>query len=88
MGRRINSFPFCTAVLAVPLLALLSACAGTEPYDPLEEYEELVPATTVRPPAADAGQAEALAARGQYLVQLLGCSTCHTDGSPMSAPSV
>ncbi len=71
-------------------LLLIAACTAEEIYDPLEEYEELDPATIVGAPdarpgsvaPADRGQVE----RGQYLVQLLGCGACHTDGALIGAP--
>ncbi len=73
-------------------LLLVAACAAEEEYyDPLQDYEELDPATIVgapdaRPGAvapADRDQVE----RGQYLVQLLGCGSCHTDGALSGAPN-
>ncbi len=71
-------------------LFLVAACAAEETYDPLEDFEELDPATVLGAPdsrpgsvaPADRDEVE----RGQYLVQLLGCGSCHTDGALIGAP--
>lgn len=77
----------------IALFALLiAACAAKEDhYDPLQDYEELDQATIIGAPdsrpgsvaPADRDQVE----RGQYLVQLLGCGSCHTDGALSGAPN-
>jgi mono/diheme cytochrome c family protein len=68
------------------LLALLAGCATR---DPLAGYEELTPATVMEapPPASDqrARDPEQVA-HGRYLVELLGCGTCHTDGALIGEP--
>ncbi len=71
-------------------LLLIAACAAEDIYDPLEEYEELDPATIVgapdaRPGGVAPGERDRVE-RGQYLVQLLGCGACHTDGALIGAP--
>lgn len=68
----------------------LAACAGDEPYDPLEDYVEVEAATILDAPPALAGRyspdhAEQVG-RGEYLVELLGCGGCHTDGALVGAP--
>ena len=71
-------------------LILVAACAAEETYDPLEEYEELDPATIVGAPDARPGSFAPgdrdKVERGQYLVQLLGCGACHTDGALIGVP--
>lgn len=80
------SIPF-PAVLASVLLA---ACAGAARYDPLTDYEELESTTILDAPKPDAGsyapEHRFVVARGKYLVELLGCGACHTDGALEGAP--
>jgi mono/diheme cytochrome c family protein len=67
-------------LLTVPLL-LAVACAT--PESPLDDYEQLE-ATTIfdAPPTTGATPVNReAAARGKYLVELLGCGACHTDGA-------
>ena len=77
------------ALIALFLL-LIAACAAEETYNPLDEYEELDPATVVGAPDARPGGVSPanrdMVERGQYLVQLLGCGACHTDGALIGAP--
>ncbi len=78
------------------LLALLAfaGCAGDTaydpPYDPLEDYVEVEASTLLDAPPAAAGRYAPDRAdqvrRGEYLVELLGCGTCHTDGALVGAP--
>lgn len=75
-----------TAYLAATLV--LAACAA--PYDPLQDYEALEAATVVETPSAEPGSFSPAngeqVARGKYLVELLGCGVCHTDGALEGAP--
>ena len=70
---------------SVAVMTLL-ACAAD--YNPLDDYEQLTPVTLLEAPAATAGThpPEAVA-RGQYLVALLGCGSCHTDGALVGEPN-
>jgi hypothetical protein len=64
----------------------LAACATA--YNPLEDYEQLSPATVLETPAART-QADFPAeqvAHGKYLVTLLGCGSCHTNGALTGMP--
>jgi len=74
------------------LMSLLVACAGEQPYDPLEDYAEVDAATIVDAPAAEPSRfAPADRDRvihGEYLVELLGCGACHTDGALEGAPEL
>lgn len=83
-------------VLRLSLFAIVfvSACATDpvteEPYDPLQDYEELEAATVLDAPEAKTGTfaPENLeqVKRGEYLVELLGCGACHTDGALEGVP--
>lgn len=64
----------------------LAACSTA--YNPLDDYEQLTPATMLDSPAAVANAqfpAEEVA-HGQYLVGLLGCGSCHTNGALTGQP--
>jgi formate-dependent nitrite reductase cytochrome c552 subunit len=57
----------------------LTGCANT--HNPLDDYEQVEPAAILDVPSANASvypveQVE----RGRYLVALLSCGSCHTDG--------
>lgn len=80
--------------LAVLAAVSLVACSGSSSrpvggYNPLEEFEQLNPASifaTPEPQPSPNYSVEQLA-RGRYLVGLLGCGSCHTDGSLVGAPN-
>lgn len=68
---------------------LLVACQSQTVYDPLSEFEQ-VPAVT-QPASPEPGQiadddTRRVVDRGRYLVELLGCGSCHTDGALLGAP--
>jgi len=78
------------------ILALtVAACATEAPenfYDPLEDYDELNRTGVVAAPGPE-GSRYAPADRdtidrGRYLVELLGCGACHTDGAFEGAPDM
>lgn len=68
----------------VPLV--LGAC--TAAYNPLEDYDQLTPATRVAipEPVANPDFAPGDVARGKYMVGLLGCGSCHTNGALIGVP--
>lgn len=70
---------------SIGLLTLLSCSSG---YNPLDDYRQLEPATILATPApaADADYPATQIVQGKYLVGLLGCSSCHTDGALVGAP--
>ncbi len=69
----------------IPLL-LLSACTGTA-TNPLAGYDTVQPTTMMSAPAARrAADSNDPEVRGRYLVELLGCATCHTDGALVGEP--
>ncbi len=94
MPLRRRIFPALVPALVLASLGL-AACAGdalhdSVPYDPLEDYVEVEAATILDAPSALAGRyapdrAEQVE-RGEYLVELLGCGGCHTDGALVGAP--
>lgn len=65
-------------------------CACAETYNPLEDYEQRNPATNLATPApvANANFSAEDVARGQYLVGLLGCGSCHTNGALVGTPDL
>ena len=68
---------------------LLVACQSQTVYDPLSEFEQ-VPAVT-QPDSPEPGriaddEMRRVVDRGRYLVELLGCGSCHTDGALIGAP--
>ncbi len=80
-------------VLIAPIF--LFACAtetATEaPYDPLQDYEELDATTVLNAPPPVAGnfapEHRFRVERGKYLVELLACGSCHTDGALEGVPN-
>ena len=74
----------------VLLPAMLAACAAEMPRDPMADYEELTSSTVLDAPSPVAGhfapENRYLVQHGEYLVELLGCGGCHTDGALEGAP--
>jgi len=72
------------------LLVTVGACASGSAYNPLSDYEEVAAATILDAPAArsapDSPEGRRITERGQYLVELLGCGSCHTDGALIGEP--
>lgn len=60
----------------------------TNSYDPLKDYEQLQPANVFETPAPGTGTPHdpEEVSRGRYLVALLGCGSCHTDGALEGRP--
>ena len=70
---------------------LMGGCAAEVPSDLLLDYEK-VDATTILDapsslPGTYAPHKRALVAKGEYLVELLGCGACHTDGALIGDPN-
>ena len=80
-------------VLLAPFL--LAGCAAetttASSYDPLQDFEELDATTVLNAPAPAAGnfapENRFQVERGKYLVELLGCGSCHTDGALEGVPN-
>lgn len=75
------------------LLFGLSSCATESGVDdPLAGYEEVDSTTILDAPSPRPGQSAPenryLAVRGEYLVELLGCGSCHTDGALIGEPDM
>jgi mono/diheme cytochrome c family protein len=71
----------------ISIALLLCACAG-EPqvrWNPIAGYDELDSVTVIDAPDPLPGnyspETRGMVERGEYLVELLGCGSCHTDGS-------
>lgn len=75
--------------LPLALMACAAATNSSEAPDPFEDYRPVDASTVV--PAPEPGVSEkygAEAARhGRYLVELLGCGACHTDGALIGEPN-
>lgn len=68
------------------LLFTLASCASPTP-NPLDDLEEVMPATVLEhPPAASEDYPREVMDRGLYLVNLLRCGACHTDGALVGRP--
>jgi mono/diheme cytochrome c family protein len=73
---------------AATLLWLLAACSTAHAADPLEGRELVEPATGQAAPEALAGEyPPEQVEQGRYLVGLLGCGNCHTDGALAGKPN-
>ncbi len=73
----------------LPLLLtalLLTACSNT--WNPLQDYEQLTPSTILESPepAAQSNYPADRVEKGKYLVGLLGCGSCHTNGALVGLP--
>lgn len=77
-------------LLAIAAGTLLVACASSDYYNPLEDYEEVDAATNLdMPTPADVPlEKQQAIARGEYLTELLGCGACHTDGALIGKPDM
>ncbi len=80
------------SLLFAPII--FAACATKvveeKPYDPLQDYEEVDATNILDAPEPIPGtfSPENLyqVKRGEYLVELLGCGACHTDGALEGVP--
>jgi mono/diheme cytochrome c family protein len=80
------------ATILMMIAGLLAACAAEVPYDPLQDYEELDSSNVVDSPRPEGGRFapadKDTVDRGKYLVDLLGCGSCHTNGAFEGAPDM
>jgi mono/diheme cytochrome c family protein len=81
----------CLALITSIFVAACATDTGTESsYNPLYDYEEVDAATILDAPEPVPGRfaPEHLyqVERGEYLVELLGCGACHTDGALDGVP--
>lgn len=74
------------------LTLALAACASETRYNPHADYEELDATTILDAPSPVPGnfapENRYVVERGEYLVELLGCGSCHTDGALEGAPQL
>lgn len=79
-------------VLLSVTVFIFCGCASEAPYDPLDDYEELNNTTAVDAPAPEAGRYSPIDRdmidRGEYLVELLACGSCHTQGAFEGVPDL
>ena len=78
------------ALIGLALGLVLTACATS--YEPLDDYEELTPTRNMEAPAVRQDQTSAqdpeMLEQGRYLVELIGCAVCHTDGALAGDPEL
>ena len=68
-------------------LAMVGCAASDSPPNPLEGYEQVNPSTAQAPPEAVTSDYPAdRVEHGQYMVSMLGCGNCHTDGALVGKP--
>ena len=84
MRNFFSALPVSVSILAV---TILTAC--TTAYNPLEDYEQLTPVTRLDSPEplSSAGFSAEAVQRGRYMVSLLGCGSCHTNGALIGIPN-
>lgn len=77
------------SLLVIVLLA--SGCAADDVASPLSEYKEVAATTILSAPDARPGSfapgSRDTVLRGKYMVELLGCGSCHTDGALVGDPN-
>lgn len=73
--------------LAALTMIVLCACAVSR-FDPTAKFEPKTPTTIMEAPEPDPALArrDPRILRGKYLVELLGCGSCHTDGALIGQP--
>lgn len=79
-------------VVLIFAATLMGSCATEQAASPLDDYEELDATTVLDAPDAEAGSFfpgdRDRVERGEYLVELLGCGSCHTNGAFEGAPDL
>jgi len=74
----------CLCLLAAVLPAVAQDRSSAQ--DPFADYEPVENALVVAAPAPARDADDPFVQRGRYLVNLLGCASCHTDGALLGAP--
>jgi mono/diheme cytochrome c family protein len=72
----VRRLALCLFAVVLPALAA----------DPFEDFEPVENALVVAAPAPARDGDDPVVQRGRYLVNLLGCASCHTDGALIGAP--
>ena len=78
-----------TPFIVTSMLIVIAGCVGTATnYDPLRDYEQVNASTILDAPTLRniAPENAAAVVRGEYLVELLGCGACHTEGALIGEP--
>ena len=79
-------------LLTVFLVSVLVACASDARRDPATGLVERKPAPVQDAPTIDpsavAPANRASVRRGEYMVELLGCGACHTNGALVGTPDI
>ncbi|MDA0687588.1 MAG: cytochrome C [Proteobacteria bacterium] len=76
-------------LMGLSALVVFASCQSTtDYYNPLDDFEQLDPATifATPEPLPSPNYSPEQTQRGKYLVGLLGCGSCHTDGALVGAP--
>lgn len=84
--RDVGPMKYTHLLFAAPLL--LASCSSN--YDPLDDYEQVEAVTIIDAPTPVeiAPENRGPVTRGEYLVELLGCGACHTDGALVGEPNM
>ena len=90
-GRLRHILPLTTKLTLIFTLFALYACSiANNTYNPLDDYEDLTPYTIMDAPESNGEQFQSYdpkqTAKGKYLVEVLGCGTCHTNGALIGTP--
>ncbi len=75
-----------TKLLMVCSLVTLAACSTNDSL--LDDYEQVPATPVVRAPESSVSSTAdpEVVSQGRYMVELLGCGACHTDGALMGVP--
>jgi PBP1b-binding outer membrane lipoprotein LpoB len=65
------------------LIALFFLAGCSTAYNPMDDYEQVTSATILESPAPapEVDYPTDMVNRGRYMVGLLGCGSCHTNGA-------
>lgn len=79
---------FFVILLAAPVLLATGCSSKPASYNPLVDFEQLDPTTIFALPEAvpSSTYTPAQLQQGRYMLGLLGCGSCHTDGALIGAP--
>ena len=77
-------------LLAGSLLLFVSCSSSQDNYNPLDDFDELDPATifAMPEPLPTPQYSTEQLQQGKYMVAMLGCSSCHTDGALVGLPNL
>lgn len=68
------------------LMCILVELAACSSYNPLQDYDVKEPASITGSSVASGDFSKEQVRQGQYLVELLNCGSCHTDGALVGSP--